>query len=159
MADPTLPTNPNQIDIELAKAKTEVKQKRVQAIGDLLDKATDVLYDVLDSPTTNQRAKIEAASLAVNLYIQQENADRQDKALDIQQKRLELEEKKLVLPGGPLFQQNNLYVANQQPTDPQLLEIERQALLDRKKAQDALLGSYLKQTPTATPDTGDNIQP
>lgn len=155
MTDSTLPSNPGQIDIELAKAKAEVKQKRVQAIGELLDKATDVLYDVLDNPTTNPRAKLEAASLAVNLYVQQENADRQDKALDIQQKRLELEEKKLALPGGALFQQNNLYVGDRQPTDPQLLEIERQALLDRKRAQDALLGSYLKPAPTI-PDTGDN---
>ena len=129
MTDSTLPSNPGQLDIELAKAKAEVKQKRVQAIGELLDKATDVLYDVLDNPTTNPRAKLEAASLAVNLYIQQENADRQDK---------------------------NLYVGDRQPTDPQLLEIERQALLDRKRAQDALLGSYLKPAPTATPDTGDN---
>lgn len=141
---PTSKDQQDQVDIELQKARLKAKQQRRDAIGQLLDQATDVLSDVLNDSNSSKREKIEAASLAVNLYVQQENGERQDAALEIQKKRLELEEKKLSMPGGPLFNQTNVYLPGQQPTtDPQLLEIERQALLARKQAQDALLSSYL----------------
>lgn len=140
---PVSNSDKDSVQIELEKARNEAKQQRRDAIGDLLDKATDVLSDVLDDPNSSKREKIEAASLAVNLYVQQENGERQDTALEIQKKRLELEEKKLSIPGGPLFQQNNVYLPGQQPTDPQLLAIERDALLKRKQTQDAILSSYL----------------
>ena len=145
--DPNLPATQDDVQLELAKAKLEVKQQRATAIGNLLDKATAVLSDVLDNPNTPSRTKLDAAGLAVNLYIQQENAERQDKSLELQQKRLEIEEQKLRLPGGSLFQQNNVYLNGSAPSsvpvDPQLAEIERQALLERKRTQDAILKSYI----------------
>ena len=162
MADNSAIVPTDSVDAALQKAKLEAKRQRIDKIGGLIDKAVDVLNEVLDdSSVGNTRYRMEAASLAVTLYTQQDNGERQDKALELQERRLDLEEAKLKMPGGPLFQQTNVYLDPQVPRDPQLLEIEKEALLKRKQAQAAILNSYLSPVPTEAvqlndTDTGDN---
>lgn len=144
MAD--VPQITDQVSAELEKAKLRAKQERHATIGNLLDQATEVLSDILDSTDgslTNQRMR--AAEIAVNLYIQQENGDRQDRTLDLQQKRLDVEIAKLSQPGQPLFQQNNVYVQGGEASVNPVASTQEQQdqLYARKKAQDALLATYL----------------
>lgn len=135
------------IQAELEKAKLRAKQERRNSIGNLLDKATGVLSDILDSTepkSANQRLR--AAEVAVNLYIQQESGERQDRTLELQERRLDIETAKLSLPGQPLFQQNNLIVNGQQSAGqqaPEDAERARAELYARKKAQAALLETFL----------------
>ncbi|MCM1322998.1 MAG: hypothetical protein NC218_02330 [Acetobacter sp.] len=150
----------DQVEVELEKAKLLAKKQRAVTIGSLLDKSAEVLEECLDDDTpANAGRRMRAAEVAINLYIQQESMERQDRALDIQAKRLELEEAKLALPGGPLFTQNNVYLQGGAPPQQgeQLSDEEKQAqLLARKQAQDALLKQYLPpqvQDTQATKDT------
>lgn len=147
MADDGSLVPKTQVELELEKAKIEAKRQRETTIGSLLDKAADVLSGVLDSTDAAMAGqRLRAAEVAINLYIQQDNGARQDRALELQQKRLKLEEEKLRQPGGPLFQQNNLYVqggASQQAVPASTTEQEM--LLARKQAQDAVLAQFLPQ--------------
>ena len=105
-----------------------------------------------------------AAEVAVNLYVQSENGERQDRMLDIQERRLVIEEAKLSKPGGPMFnQQNNFYLGKQQQEGEEVKEETPEekaaALLARKKMQDMLLSSYLepqKQQQQDEPATQEN---
>lgn len=136
-------TPQDEIEIELEKARLAAKRERQIAIGSLLDKATGVLSDVLDNTDpANAIARLRAAEVAVNLYVQQDNGERQDRALLLQQRRLDMEERKLALPGGPLFQQNIVHIGEGQKSQEQI-DTEKQMLLARKQAQDAILASYL----------------
>ncbi len=147
MADDLVPKD--QIQIELERARLKAKEQRAVTIGSLLDKAAEVLSGVLDSTDPNMaNQRMRAAEVSINLYIQQDNGERQERALQLQEHRLQLEEEKLRQPGGPLFQQNNVYVqGGQAPQQIESSEEAQQRLLARKRAQDELLASYLPQKP------------
>lgn len=154
---PFNPTNPqsltpdvqDQVDVALQKAKLQAKRERQASIGRLLDQATEVLGGILETTDeAHQGARMRAAEVAVNLYVQSENGDRQDRMLDIQERRLVIEEAKLSQPGGAMFnQQNNFYLGNQRQQGEEIKEEtpeeKAKALLARKKMQDMLLSSYL----------------
>lgn len=161
----TVPTVVDQIDAEIQKAKLKAKQERQASIGRLLDQATDVLGGILETTDEeHQGARMRAAEVAVNLYVQSENGERQDRMLDIQERRLVIEEAKLSKPGGPMFnQQNNFYLGKQQQEGEEVKEETPEekaaALLARKKMQDMLLSSYLepqKQQQQEEPATQEN---
>ena len=165
--DPTVPVVVDEIDAELQKAKLKAKRERQASIGRLLDQATEVLGGILETTDeAHQGARMRAAEVAVNLYVQSENGDRQDRMLDTQERRLVIEEAKLSKPGGPMFnQQNNVYIngatAPQQGQEihEETPEEKAAALLARKKMQDMLLSSYLepqKQQPQDEPVAQEN---
>ena len=144
-----LTANKSEIDIALAKAKKEVKRHRTEKIGALLDKATDVLSDILDSTDEDhERMRMQAAELTIGLYTAQETAERADRQLEIQAKRLEVEEKKVGV-NTLLLQQNNIY-GDQRTEPPQKTLVKQEDgsiidvdLLARKKAQQMLLDSQI----------------
>ena len=144
-----VPQITDEVSAEIEKAKLAAKQQRQQAISGLLDQATGVLSEMLDKTDRDHESmRMRAAELAINLYVQQESGERQDRSLDLQQKRLDVEVAKLSRPGQPLFQQNNLYLdgsvdATQQPMTPQQREEDEARRLARKRAQNALLATYL----------------
>lgn len=140
----------DEVSAEIEKAKLAAKQQRQQAISSLLDQATDVLSEMLSTTDRDhESARMRAAELAINLYVQQESGERQDRSLDLQQKRLDVEVAKLSRPGQPLFQQNNLYLDNNGvpspnvPKTPEEKQRDQDLLLARKRAQNALLATYL----------------
>lgn len=138
------PGVPDVVSAALDDALVSVKRARTTKIGALLDSAALVLEQALSVPDVPPLLKLHAVEVVVDLYNAQENHVRQDAELKLSQQRLELERQKLLAPGGPLFQlqQNNLYVST---NAPQALskEAEKQLLLQRKQAQDAVLDSYL----------------
>lgn len=142
---PAPTTSDIDIELELKKAELEAKRQRRSKIGSLLDKATDVLAEVLEGDDPNkENLRMRAAEVAVNLYMQSSDGERQDKNLEMQQRKLELEEAKLKAPGGMLFQQNNYYVnGSQQQKTPEQIEAEKAQLTERKHEQAELLEQYL----------------
>ena len=132
----------DSVDAKLETAKLEARRQRVSRIGNLLDQAAGVLEDMMQAE--NPMVRMRAAETAVNLYIQQENGERQDKMLEVQQRRLALEEAKLQLPGAQ-FNQTNVYLNG--PQTPEEKEKAEAELLARKQAQDKLLASYLPKPP------------
>lgn len=144
-----VPKVQDDVDVALEAAKLQAKEERRIAIGTLLDRATEVLGDVLDTTdAAHEGARMRAAEVAVNLYLQSENSERQDKLLDMQDRRLRIEEAKLRLPGGALYQQNNVqnntvYVN----MTPEQRQVEADMLLQRKQAQSAILSEYLPPAP------------
>ena len=148
--EPTVPVVLDDVDAALQKAKLEAKRERQASIGRLLDQATEVLGGILETTDeAHQGARMRAAEVAVNLYVQSENGDRQDRMLEIQERRLAIEEAKLSQPGGPMFnQQNNFYLGNQKQQGEEVKEEtpeeKAQALLARKKMQEMLLSSFLE---------------
>lgn len=136
---------PDVVQQVLEDALIEVKRQRTGKIGALLDKAADVLDKALED-NREPAAKMRTIETAIALYNSQEEHVRQDKKLELQKQQLELERQKLLAPGGPLFQQNNLYVNARQPQGyrGESSEEEKEMLLQRKRAQDAILRSYLK---------------
>lgn len=134
----------DEVQKALEEAQIKAKQERRVAIGSLLDKATEVLSSVLETTDASMaNARMRAAEVAINLYVQQDNGERQDKALELQQRRLELEEEKLRKPGGILFNQNNLYLQGNVSQQENDTEKRAQELLERKQYTDQLLQSYL----------------
>lgn len=144
-----LPQVTDEVSAEIEKAKLAAKQQRQQAISGLLDQATDVLSEMLNKTDRDHESmRMRAAELAINLYVQQESGERQDRSLDLQQKRLDVEVAKLSKPGQPLFQQNNLYLegtadGSQQPMASANSAEDEAKRIARKKAQNALLATYL----------------
>lgn len=124
------------------------KRQRQSSVGALLDKAAQVLTDVLDTTdAANAEMRMRAAETAVKLYTEQGKLDVADETLRLKEQQLELERQKLSAPGGPLFQQNNLYIGGQPaPAAVGTTDDEQAALLLRKKAQDAVLQSFLPQS-------------
>lgn len=143
-------TTVDQVELQLKKAQLEAKRERRVAIGSLLDKATDVLSDVLDTTDqAHENMRLRAAEVAINLYVQQDNSDRQDRALDLQEKRLDIEEKKLGV--GVFNQQNNIFL----PGSPEEKEQKARELLERKKVTDKLLESFLAGSPNQNEEDDD----
>lgn len=144
MAELPIVTEQDAIQRELELARKAAKEQRRAAIGDLLTKAVDVLSDTMTSEKAPEDVKLRAAEVAVNLYTQTENAERQDKALELQEKRIDLESRKVA--AQPLIQQNNLTIA----TSPEDAQLQRKLLTDRQQAQDAILSQYIKRPATPT---------
>lgn len=128
----------------IENATLEVRRQRIRSIGSLLDTASEVLRQSLED-NRPAAAKLRSIELAIDLYNSQEDQVRKDKELQLRQQQLELEHQKLLAPGGPLFQQNNLYNTYRimNPT-----AVEQEMLLDRKRAQDAVLSAYLSKPET-----------
>ena len=144
MADDKSLAPKDEIELALQKAELKAQRERNTKIGTLLDKATDVLSSVLDSDDPNMaNARMRAAEVAINLYVQQDNGQRQERALRLQQRRLDLEEEKMRQPGGALYQQNNVYINGQPQGQVGTSEEEQARLLARKRAADDLLATYL----------------
>lgn len=157
----------DQIELALLEADRKIKKERTRKIGALLDKATDVLSDVLDTDDRDhERMRMQAAELTIGLYTSQETAERADRQLDLQAKRLEVEAKKVGI-NTLLLQQNNfnaIQPPNQPPrnlvtqSDGSVVDVD---LLARKKAQqmilDAQLGIISEEAIEETEETDEMI--
>lgn len=157
----------DQIELALLEADRKIKKERTRKIGALLDKATDVLSEVLDTDDRDhERMRMQAAELTIGLYTSQETAERADRQLDLQAKRLEVEAKKVGI-NTLLLQQNNfnaIQPPNQPPrnlvtqSDGSVVDVD---LLARKKAQqmilDAQLGIISEEAIEETEETDEMI--
>lgn len=150
----TKPLSEKEIDpIEKAiiESKKKIKAEREAAIASLLDKATGVLSEVLDSDDPDlMPRRFRAAELAIALYSSNESSIRADKQLELQTKRLEIEQAKMGM-NTLLLQQNNYYPSPQseppsktlvQNSDGSIVDVD---LLARKKAQQMLLDAQIMQ--------------
>lgn len=132
---------------EIERQRLIAKRQRQSKIGSLLDTASEVLDDVMKGDKTDEELKLRAAEAAIKLYTEQGKIDVAEDTIRVKERQLELERQKLAAPGGPLYQQNNVYITGPQQT-PQEVTDDQQALLLRKQAQDALLQSFLPQKGT-----------
>jgi hypothetical protein len=152
----------NPVAAALEKAELEIRRQRGKKIGSLLDKAIDVLSDVLDTDDEEREPmRMQAAQLSINLYTAQTTAERADRQLDIQEKRLEVEEKRLGF--NTLLLQQNTYNMNTEPPPKELVTQEDGSVVDinlltRKRAQQMLLDAQLAASvikPTAVIEEED----
>lgn len=144
------------IERAIDSAALEIKHNRSNRIGALLDKATNVLSDVLDTvDPSHERMRMQAAELTISLYTANETAQRADRQLDIQAKRLQVEAKKVGV-NTLLLQQNNVYSSSQAPAPQKtLVKTEDGSIVDvdllaRKKAQQMLLDAQIAEAVSDT---------
>lgn len=125
-----LPINPT--DPIFDKASLELAEKRHKNIGQLFDKAVEILEVYLDDPNSDLSAKMFPAKLASDIYIANEKFKREDARISIEKKKLAIEEAKsgpLPIPSG-----NNTFIQNNFSGEVNIGEI--------KKKQDELLASF-----------------
>lgn len=107
--------------LEFDKAEMENQIKRHKSIGNLFDKAAEVIENYLDDPCTDLTAKMFPAKLAADIYLAQEKFKREDEKIKIEKRKLELDELKSgkpLPPGSKFIQNNNYYSAPQQQGPP-----------------------------------------
>lgn len=117
----------NEVSLDLAK-------DRHKNIGNLFDRAVEVLTTYLDDPGSDLAAKMFPAKLASDIYIAEEKFKREDERISIEKKKLAIEESKngtLPISGTNTFIQNNF------SGEVNIGEI--------KKKQDELLASFRKK--------------
>ncbi len=133
------------VEAALVKAQKKIREERTSRIGDLLDTASGVLMEHLESDKRPED-KLYAVQIAIGLYTTQEDNNRQDRRLALQEQQLLLERAKLSQPGGPLYQSNTMII-NEAPQTEEEKKIKAEMLLQRKQAQDNLLSSFLPARP------------
>ena len=147
--NPVIPVNPSQpvtdpILSQFDKAKLENQIRRHSTIGNLFDKAAEVIENYLDDPSTDLSAKMFPAKLATDIYLAQEKFAREDERIEIEKRKLTLEEIKVnkQLPPGSKFIQNNNYYPAQPPQSTAQTPVD---IGELKKRQEELLSGYLGQ--------------
>ena len=122
------------IDQTFDEASLDLVKDRHKNIGNLFDRAVEVLTNYLDDPESDLAAKMFPAKLASDIYIAEEKFKREDERISIEKKKLALEESKngaLPTSGTNTFIQNNFSG-----------EVN---IGDIKKKQDELLASFRKK--------------
>lgn len=122
-------------------AELENQRKRHKSIGNLFDKAAEVIENYLDDPSTDLVAKMFPAKLAADIYLAQEKFKREDEKIEIEKRKLVLDEIKSgkpLPPGSKFIQNNNYYSGPLPPTQQQPVDIG-----GLKKRQEELLSTYL----------------
>lgn len=116
------------------EASLELEEDRHKNIGNLFDKAVEVLSNYLDDANSDLSAKMFPAKLAADIYMAQEKFKRDDERILIEKERLKLEESKNgILPANG----NTTLIQNNFSGDVNIGDI--------KKKQEELLASFIKK--------------
>ena len=112
----------NSDDLSLFdKASLELQRKRHEKIGDLFDKASEVISQYLEDPGTEISAKMFPAKLAADIYMASEKFRREDQRIEIEKRKLTLEERKSGQVQPQIgAQQNNFYLGGTPENSPHL---------------------------------------
>ena len=118
------------IELEFDKANGRLQLDRHERIGQLFDKATDVLSQYLDDPDVGPAEKMFPAKLVTDIYVADEKFRREDARIEIENRKLTIEEAKL--PQTNIAIQQNNYI-NESKVN----------LTELKKRQEELLSNFL----------------
>lgn len=129
----------NSDDLSLFdKASLELQRKRHEKIGDLFDKASEVISQYLEDPGTEISAKMFPAKLAADIYMASEKFRREDQRIEIEKRKLTLEERKSGQVQPQIgAQQNNFYLGGTPENSPHL------SLEEIKRKQEEILSGFL----------------
>lgn len=120
------------------KASLELQRKRHEKIGDLFDKASEVISQYLEDPGTEISAKMFPAKLAADIYMTSEKFRREDQRIEIEKRKLTLEERKSGQVQPQIgAQQNNFYLGGA-PENRLNLSLE-----EIKRKQEEILDGFL----------------
>lgn len=120
------------------KASLELQKKRHEKIGDLFDKASEVISQYLEDPGTEISAKMFPAKLAADIYMTSEKFRREDQRIEIEKRKLTLEERKSGQVQPQIgAQQNNFYLGGTPESRPHL------SLEEIKRKQEEILDGFL----------------
>lgn len=130
--------NPEDLEI-FDRASLELQKKRHEKIGDLFDKASEVISQYLEDPGTEISAKMFPAKLAADIYMASEKFRREDQRIEIEKRKLTLEERKSGQVHSPQIgaQQNNFYLGGIPDDRPHL------SLEEIKRKQEEILDGFL----------------